>query len=264
MVGWHHRLDGAEFEQAPGDRQGGLACCSPWGRREWDTTEWLNWELSNSSSHMGTERRCWLGLERGPSWENDCTSILLLNLTAFRTVSSKFLLCNQTARILLYQSEWTVSLVHTITELTDSKGLQSARWRPRKVIVEFQSKFEGLRTNLANGVALVQRLQGSRPRKSWCLSLSQKAGKNLSCSSKAVREKEFPYPEGGQPFCSVHSFNLLDETHSHWGPGMVDLNVKLIQKHPHGNTQNMVCPNTWVSCGPVKLRCKVNHHNDLP
>ena len=33
MVGWHYRLDGQEFEQAPGvgDGQGGLACCSPWG-----------------------------------------------------------------------------------------------------------------------------------------------------------------------------------------------------------------------------------------
>ena len=36
MVGWHHRLDGHEFEQAlgVGDGQDGLACCSPWGRRE--------------------------------------------------------------------------------------------------------------------------------------------------------------------------------------------------------------------------------------
>ena len=35
MVGWHHRLNGHEFEQTPGDneRQGSLACCSPWGRR---------------------------------------------------------------------------------------------------------------------------------------------------------------------------------------------------------------------------------------
>ena len=35
MVGWHHRLDGHKFKQAPGvgDGQGGLACCSPWGRR---------------------------------------------------------------------------------------------------------------------------------------------------------------------------------------------------------------------------------------
>jgi len=42
MAGWHHRLNGHEFEQAPGvgDGQGGLACCSPWGRKESDTTEW--------------------------------------------------------------------------------------------------------------------------------------------------------------------------------------------------------------------------------
>ena len=44
MVGWHHQLDGHEFEQASGvvAGQGSLACCSPWGRKEWDTTEWLN------------------------------------------------------------------------------------------------------------------------------------------------------------------------------------------------------------------------------
>ena len=44
MVGWHHRLNGPEFEQTLGDsdRQGGLACCSPWGRKESDTTERLN------------------------------------------------------------------------------------------------------------------------------------------------------------------------------------------------------------------------------
>ena len=41
MVGWHHQLDGHESEQAlgVGDRQGSLACCSPWGRKESDTTE---------------------------------------------------------------------------------------------------------------------------------------------------------------------------------------------------------------------------------
>ena len=43
MVGWHHQLDGHEFEQAlgVGDEQGSLACCSPWGRKELDTTERL-------------------------------------------------------------------------------------------------------------------------------------------------------------------------------------------------------------------------------
>ena len=41
MVGWHHRLNGHEFEQAPGDDdgQGSLACCSPWGCKVSDTTE---------------------------------------------------------------------------------------------------------------------------------------------------------------------------------------------------------------------------------
>ena len=44
MVGWHHRLNGYEFEQAPGDSEGrgGLARCSPWGHKELDTTERLN------------------------------------------------------------------------------------------------------------------------------------------------------------------------------------------------------------------------------
>ena len=45
MVGWHHQLEGHEFEQARGvgDGQGRLACCSPWGCKESNTTEWLNW-----------------------------------------------------------------------------------------------------------------------------------------------------------------------------------------------------------------------------
>ena len=45
MAGWHHRLDGCEFEWTPGvgDGQGGLACCNSWGRKESDTTERLNW-----------------------------------------------------------------------------------------------------------------------------------------------------------------------------------------------------------------------------
>ena len=45
MVGRHHWPDGHEFEQAlgVGDGQGGLACCSPWGCKESDTTERLNW-----------------------------------------------------------------------------------------------------------------------------------------------------------------------------------------------------------------------------
>ena len=45
IVGWHHWLDGHEFEQAPGvgDGQGSLACCSPRGHKVLDTNERLNW-----------------------------------------------------------------------------------------------------------------------------------------------------------------------------------------------------------------------------
>ena len=44
MIGWHH-VHRHEFEQAPrvGDGQQSLECCSPWGRTESDTSEWLNW-----------------------------------------------------------------------------------------------------------------------------------------------------------------------------------------------------------------------------
>ena len=49
MAGWHHRLDGREFEETlgVGDWQGGLECCGSWGRKESDTTKWLNWTELN-------------------------------------------------------------------------------------------------------------------------------------------------------------------------------------------------------------------------
>ena len=49
MAGWHHWLDGHEFEWTPavGDGQGGLACCNSWGRKESDTTERLKWTELN-------------------------------------------------------------------------------------------------------------------------------------------------------------------------------------------------------------------------
>ena len=56
---WHHRLNGHEFEEAPGvgDGQGGLACCSQWGRKDLDMAEWLNWtglsHVSNCDFYKG-------------------------------------------------------------------------------------------------------------------------------------------------------------------------------------------------------------------
>ena len=56
MVGWYQRINGHEFEQAPGigGGQGSLACCSPRGRKESDMTEWLKWtdETFTKIDHM--------------------------------------------------------------------------------------------------------------------------------------------------------------------------------------------------------------------
>ena len=65
MVGWHHGLNGHGFGWTPGvgDEQGGLVCCSSWGRKESDTTERLNWtELNVILLEDGAVRR-WLGHE---------------------------------------------------------------------------------------------------------------------------------------------------------------------------------------------------------
>ena len=55
-------IDGHEFEQAPGvgDGQGSLACCSPWGHKELDTTEWLNW--------LNWTESCVVTVTPGSSW----------------------------------------------------------------------------------------------------------------------------------------------------------------------------------------------------
>ena len=56
-VGWHHQLNGHQFEQAPGvgDRQGSMACCSPHGCKESDMTEWLNWTELNGRKWRRTK-----------------------------------------------------------------------------------------------------------------------------------------------------------------------------------------------------------------
>ena len=54
MVGWHHRLNRHEFEQAlgVGDGQGSLECCNPWGHKELDPTEWRNWTEKNFLTYL--------------------------------------------------------------------------------------------------------------------------------------------------------------------------------------------------------------------
>ena len=60
MVGWHHQLNGHEFEQAPGDGegQGSLVCCSPWGRKESDMSKQLN-NNNENRYHMRVTSGFW-------------------------------------------------------------------------------------------------------------------------------------------------------------------------------------------------------------
>ena len=63
MAGWHHWLDGREFEWTPevGDGQGGLVCCNSWGHKELDTTEQLNWtELKTCTQKKLLQMKNWL------------------------------------------------------------------------------------------------------------------------------------------------------------------------------------------------------------
>ena len=89
MVGWHHQLNGQEFEQAlgVGDGQGSLVCCSLWGRKESDTTEQLN---NNKQITIGKSYRVTSPIENRlmekpalcklkiVSWQEDCTPQCLL------------------------------------------------------------------------------------------------------------------------------------------------------------------------------------------
>ena len=76
MVGWHHRLNGHEFEQASGlgDGEGSLPCCSPWGRKESDMTEWLNWTelkpqwLTTINRYFCCDSGDWLGGSEDLEW----------------------------------------------------------------------------------------------------------------------------------------------------------------------------------------------------
>ena len=79
-VGWHHQLNGHEFEQAPGvgDGQGSLVCCSPWGHKELDMTEQLNWTELNCTCPLQWPTLCGVcfSLNKSTSYLSLC---LLLN-----------------------------------------------------------------------------------------------------------------------------------------------------------------------------------------
>ena len=92
MFGWHQLFDGHEFEQAPGvgDRQRSLACCSPWGRQESDTTKQLNWSLPQRGwKFLLTERMFWKVLWGWKPGSDVCTKGMKLTNPIFISIPKR-------------------------------------------------------------------------------------------------------------------------------------------------------------------------------
>ena len=90
MFGWHHWLKGCEFEKTPrdGERQGSLVCCSPWGFKELDTTEWLN-----NSQETREDRGAWCaivyGVTKSQTQLSDLATYPLLTVQGQKAVLSE-------------------------------------------------------------------------------------------------------------------------------------------------------------------------------
>ena len=88
-VGWYHQLNGHEFEQAPGvgDGQGSQKWCSPWGHKELDTTEWLNWsskfsKLTLFCSHFPRKGKCSSNVsQQGLIWRDLLKKLIVTEYT---------------------------------------------------------------------------------------------------------------------------------------------------------------------------------------
>ena len=99
LVGWHHWLNGHEFEQAPvgGEGQGSLACCSPWGRKELDTTERLNWpehiliqvKLISFFRAVCFHQLCWTPVCKMTQWSDSYVRYLVTRLSESKTKTQR-------------------------------------------------------------------------------------------------------------------------------------------------------------------------------
>ena len=107
MAGWHHRLNGHEFEQAPGvdDGQGGLECCSPWGLKELDMSE----QLDNNNRRIIRECKSSFSLTSVTEcfYTNDkvstCLRELCIKLLMQRKVIVTTLMGEERLKLLIYQ-----------------------------------------------------------------------------------------------------------------------------------------------------------------
>ena len=101
MVGWHHQLNGHEQALGVGDGQGSLACCSPWGHKELDMTEWLNrtrwccrssWDrlTSASSASVAEAQTSITVMLNGLPWKRTKITLSFLRLHSNTTFLNSF------------------------------------------------------------------------------------------------------------------------------------------------------------------------------
>ena len=126
VVGWHHQLNGHEFEQAlgVGGGQGGLVCCSPWGCKELHVTEWLNWTeyLVLTPDRHWCNTFWWLLLSKILSIMEDNYWVILLSLYICRAGMS--LLYRWKQRFTYYR------LPHnSFTSVLENSFMLSYQWR---------------------------------------------------------------------------------------------------------------------------------------
>ena len=99
IVGWHHRLDGHEFEYAlgVGDGQWSLACCSPWCQKELDMTEWLTWTegIYQVSVYLDSKRDNVVVVQ-----SLSCVQLFVTSWTAVRQASLYFTISQSLLKLL--------------------------------------------------------------------------------------------------------------------------------------------------------------------
>ena len=126
MAGWHHWLNGHEFEWTPGvgDGQGGLACCNSWGRKELDTTEQLNW----------TELR---SLPCRDMWGSSWGYILLHSKVKMRARVSRFY-WNKCSK-----NYWGFCLILLTKQEKGAVNSSRQTWYAGKIVNSIQDMMEG-------------------------------------------------------------------------------------------------------------------------
>ena len=138
MAGWHRCLNGHEFKPAPGDGegQGGLACCSPWGHTELETTEWLN----NNSSMRREPGSCYSALNSDnwqpadQGWQSPFLTWLTSWWGDWGFLGLFFLTDHITGIVILCRKEWNPSEVSVYNQGKSwHKNPKTAWWRHRKL-----------------------------------------------------------------------------------------------------------------------------------